>query len=423
MPAVFILCDANNFYASCERVFDAALTGRPVVVLSNNDGCVVARSNEAKALGIGMGVPLFRVRHIVEAHGVRVFSSNYALYADMSQRIMTVLSEFTPEFEVYSIDEAFLRVSVPTAGTLADLGREIQARVYRHTGVPLSVGIAETKTLAKLANHLAKKSDKARGVLDLTRSPHQDYALECTPVREVWGVGPKYARLLKSRGVENARQLRDVELGWARRALTVVGARVVQELRGVSCLPIETCPPPRKSLTHSRSFGRRVESLAGLREAVASFTVRVAEKLRRHGLAAGALTVFAATSRFSKDEPYYANSATVEMAYPTDATPELLERATVCAERVYRAGCRFKSAGVLLTGLVPASPTTIRMYGDERWQRARRLARAVDEINERFGRGTLRYGIVAAPAAGWGTKFEKRSPRYTTNWDEMVGIA
>jgi DNA polymerase V len=433
VTAAFLLCDANDFYASCERVFDASLVGRPVVVLSNNDGCVVARSREARALGVGMGVPVYQVRRVLEAHGARVLSSNYALYADMSQRIMSVLSDFAPEVEVYSIDEAFLRAETAGPGGLAGLGREIQEKVYRHTGVPLSVGIAETKTLAKLANHLAKRSEKARGVVDLTRSPHQTRALERTPVGEVWGIGRSYAKLLGGRGVTNARQLRDVELGWARAAMGVVGARIVQELRGVSCLPLAACPGPRRSLTHSRSFGCAVRSLAELREAVACFTVIAAKKLRKHRLAAGALTVFAATNRFSTPASYYSGSATVEMAYPTDITPELLARASACVERVYREGCEFRKAGVLLTGLVPASPATARMYGEEEWRGARRLMRALDELNEsfrkRFGREAVKYGVACSKAdwrsktgMRWEGKSERCSPRYTTRWGELKTV-
>ena len=434
MEAAFILCDANDFYASCERVFDASLVGRPVVVLSNNDGCVVSRSREARALGVGMGVPVYQARRVIEAHGVRVLSSNYALYADMSRRIMSVLSDFTPELEVYSIDEAFMRVEGARApGALDALGREIRGKVYRHTGVPLSVGIAETKTLAKLANHLAKKSEKARGVLDLTRSPHVERALERTPVGEVWGVGRRHSKLLGARGVENARQLRDVDLGWARAALTVAGARVVEELRGVSCLALESCPRPRRSLTHSRSFGRAVTTPAELREAVGCFTAHAAEKLRRHGLAASALTVFAATNRFSKDAPYHSDSATVEMAYPTDVTAELLARADACAAKVYREGCEFRKAGVLLAGLVPASPATARMYGDAEWQGGRRLMRALDELNEsfdrRFGRRAVAFGVACSerdwkskPERLWEGKSERRSPRYTTRWGELMTV-
>jgi DNA polymerase V len=421
MATIFALCDCNNFYVSCERVFNARLVGRPVVVLSNNDGCVVARSEEARAIGIKMGAPIFQVEQTIGAYGVQVLSSNYALYGDMSNRVMSVLGDFTPEIELYSIDEAFLRVNKPENCSVTDFARKLQERVYRWTGIPLSIGMAETKTLAKLANQLAKRSDKAKGVLDLSRSPYRDYALECTLVERVWGIGRQYRKLLNSRGITNARQLRDVDVRWARQALTVVGARIVEELRGNSCLPIESCPP-RKSLTCSRSFGTMIESLSELREAVASFTIRAAERLRKNQLAAGAITIFAATNRFSKSQPYYTNSVTVEMAYPTDTTPELLERSLACADTLYRDGCRFKSAGVILNGLVPASPMTIRMQDDEKWVKRRRLMQAVDRLNRRMGRDTVRFA-AAGLRQQWKTKFEKRSPRYTTNWSDLATVA
>jgi DNA polymerase V len=422
MATIFALCDCNNFYVSCERLFNARLRGRPVVVLSNNDGCVVARSNEAKAIGIKMGVPLFQVEQMIDAYDVQVLSSNYALYGDISSRVMSVLGDFTPEIELYSIDEAFLCVDIPGNGSLTDFARKMQQKVYKWTGIPLSIGIAETKTLAKLANHLAKQSFKAEGVLDLTRSPFQDHALECTPVQKVWGIGRQYTKLLNGRGITNARQLRDVDTRWARQALTVVGARLVEELRGKSCLPLESCPPAKKSLTCSRSFGQLVESLTGLRAAVATFTIRVAERLRKHQLAAGAITVFVATNRFSKTEPYYTNSMTVEMSYPTDTTLELLERSLSCADKLYRDGCRFKSAGVILSALIPASPMTIRMQDDEKWVKRRRLMQAVDAINRRMGRNTVRFAVEELKQQ-WKTKFEKRSPRYTTNWNELLTVA
>ncbi|MDQ3817128.1 MAG: DUF4113 domain-containing protein [Acidobacteriota bacterium] len=422
MASIFALCDCNNFYVSCERVFNAKLVNRPVVVLSNNDGCIVARSNEAKALGIRMGLPLFQVQHIIDAHDVQVFSSNYALYSDISHRVMSVLGDFTPEIELYSIDEAFLSLEYRTKyGSLTDFGRRIKETVYRWTGIPLSIGMAETKTLAKLANYLAKKSEKAKGVLDLSRSPYQDYALEHTPVGNLWGIGRQYTKLLNSRGIVNAKQLRDVDLRWARKALTVVGARIVEELRGNSCLPLEICPPNRKSLTCSRSFGNLVETLSDLREAIATFTIRVAERLRKHQLAAGAITVFVATNRFAKNETYYSNYATVEMAYPTDTTIELMERATACTERIYQEGRKFKSAGVMLNGLVPASPLTIRMHGDDRWVKSRSLMKAIDRINARMGRDTIKFGASGFKQS-WKTRFEKRSPRYTTNWNEILSV-
>ena len=426
MAAVFALVDCDNFYVSCERVFNAALRGRPVVVLSNNDGCVVSRSDEAKAAGITMGVPVFQAQSLIDRHRVRVFSSNYALYGDMSARVMSVLCDFTPEVEVYSIDEAFL--SLDAAGARgpspAEHAREIQRRVYKWTGLPVTVGLGPTKTLAKLASARARKVPSSGGVLDLTPPDARDEALDATPVEDVWGVGRRYARLLRGRGVETARELCDADLAWVRRAMTVAGARVVEELRGRSCLPLEVCPTPRKSLTVSRSFGRGVETLEELREGVASFTTRAAEKLLKAGLVAGALTVFVSTNRFAPDE-CYADSATVELALPTDATPELLHYAHACCARLYRRGCKFKKAGVTLAALAPASPVTARLYGDRRWQKMRRAARAAAELNARYGPGTVRFGGPPrreAPKPGWLGHCEKRSPRCTTRWDELLTL-
>ncbi|HEV2761697.1 MAG TPA: Y-family DNA polymerase, partial [Pyrinomonadaceae bacterium] len=343
MSSVFALVDCDNFYVSCERVFDATLRGRPVVVLSNNDGCVVSRSEEAKRLGIRMGAPVFQAQDIIRRHGVRVFSSNYALYGDMSARVMCVLGDFTPEVEVYSIDEAFLSVEARGASR-SDYARLIQSKVYKWTGVPVTVGLGRTKTLAKLASTHAKRVPGG-GVLDLTGASELEAALAASPVEDVWGVGRRYAKLLRGRGIGTARELRDADLAWVRRNMTVTGARVVEELRGRSCLPLEVCPPARKSLTVSRSFGRAVETLEELREAVGSFASRAAEKLLKAGLVAGALTVLVATNRFSKED-FYADSATVELAFPTDATAELLAYAYACCARLYRPGLKFKKAGV-----------------------------------------------------------------------------
>jgi DNA polymerase V len=423
MGQAFALVDCNNFYVSCERVFDAGLTRRPVVVLSNNDGCVVARSPEAKALGVTMGVPLFKIRHLVEAHGIKVYSSNYALYGDMSQRVMGVLQSFTPDVEIYSIDEAFMQLAGCRYGSPrvpGELGQEIRERVRHDTGVPVTIGIAETKTLAKLANHLAKNSKKAGGVLDLTNSPHKEVALQRTPVEEIWGVGPAYSKLLKQKGIRTALQLRDVDTRWARQAMTVVGARVVMELRGVSCLPLETCPPSKKSLTCSRSFGKSTPALSDLREAVAYFTTRVAEKLRRGRLAAGVITVFVHTDRFAEGPQYY-NAGTHTLAYPTDSTQELLRCALDALERIFREGYNYRKAGVMLNSLSPSDQLTLRMFRDEKAERFRQVMVAVDQINRRWGRDTVRFA-TANPEGNWRTKVEKRSPRYTTRLQEVMVI-
>jgi DNA polymerase V len=275
------IADANNFYVSCERVFDPKLLGRPTVVLSNNHGCVISRSQEAKALGIGMGTPLFKVRHIVEENDVAVFSSNYALYGDLSLRLADAFHEFTSDVEVYSIDEAFLGLDERPGETFREQGLEIRAKVYKWTGIPCSLGISTTKTLSKVAQRYTKKHAEAQGVLDLTDPADQTAVLDETPVGDVWGVGPAYAKLLKGRGIETARQLRDADRRWVRQRMTVVGARIVEELRGVSCLPLERCPQGRKSVTCSRSFGERVESFEELRAAVAVYMTKAAERLRR----------------------------------------------------------------------------------------------------------------------------------------------
>lgn len=423
MGAVFALIDCNNFYASCERVFDPKLLGRPVIVLSNNDGCVVARSKEAKALGVTMGVPLFQIQHLVDAYDIQVYSSNYALYADMSLRVMTALKEFTDEVEVYSIDEAFINLEscMKVVGckyeSYHELGVVIREKLLKWTGIPVTVGIAKTKTLAKVANSIAKNSEKAQGVLDLTDSPYLDIALERTPVEKVWGVGPAYSKLLLTRGIMTAKELREADTGWARKAMTVVGARIVMELRGISCLPLEVCPPPRKSVTVSRSFPQDIESLEEIREAVSVFVTRAAEKMRRGELAASAVTVFIETSHFDKDNRY-TNSATVEMIYPSDSTQELLKHAGEALSRIYREGYGYRRAGVLFTGLVPASQLTGRLFDNETLEKFRRIMPVVDMLNRKYGRDTVRWAR-AKPEGRWKTRAAMTSPRYTTRLTDV----
>jgi DNA polymerase V len=420
MSTAIALVDANNFYVSCERVFAPRLLGRPVVVLSNNDGCVIARSDEAKALGIKMGAPLFKTQHLVEAHDVAVYSSNYCLYGDMSQRVMGALQEFTPEVEIYSIDEAFMSLDAGSASTMLARGLEIKEKVRQWTGIPVSVGISQTKTLAKVANRAAKKSPGAQGVLDLMDFCDQTRMLDDTPVGDVWGVGPSYTKLLKAAGITTARRLRDADRRWVRQRMTVAGARIVEELRGVRCIALEQCPAQKKSITCSRSFGRLVESHEELREAVAVYMTRAAEKLRRAKLAAGVVTVFINTSRFSP-EPQYGNSATCELACSTDATDELLGWALHGLEKIFRGGYRYKKAGVMLNRLIPADRQSKRLFGDADYERSRRVMKAVDEINAWYGHDTVRFG-VARPDAPWKTKFLRRSPRYTTRLKEVLSI-
>jgi DNA polymerase V len=422
MPAVAIaLVDCNNFYVSCERVFAPKLMGRPVVVLSNNDGCIIARSEEAKTLGIKMGAPLFKIEHVVEAYGVAVYSSNYSLYGDLSQRVMGALHEFTPEVEVYSIDEAFMELQVGDGQTLSARAAQVREQVRRWTGIPVSIGIAPTKTLAKIANRVVKQTPGTQGVLDLTGLPEQTSVLEEMPVEEVWGVGPAYSKLLRKAGVETARKLRDADRRWVRQRMTVVGARIVEELRGISCLPIEQCPPAKKSITCSCSFGVLVESPGEMREAVAVYMTRAAERLRKHGLAAGVVTIFINTNRFGEG-PQYANSATYELAFPTDVTDELLEWSLRGLEKIFRDGYMYKKAGVILSHLRPSDQLTLRLFGACGYERSRRVMKAMDEINARHGRDTVRFG-VADPAGRWKTKALRRSRQYTTQLSDVLRIA
>lgn len=367
-----------------------------------------------------MGAPLFKIQRLVEAHDIEVYSSNYALYGDMSQRVMSVLREFTPAVEIYSIDEAFMDLAGIKCESYTALGRMIRERVYKYTRVPVSVGIAETKTLAKVAASIAKGSAKASGVLDLTKSPYQEVALARTPVEKVWGVGPAYAKLLRERGITTALELRDADTGWARRAMTVVGARVVMELRGVSCLPLEICPRPRKSVTVSRSFPVEVEALSELREAVAVFASRAAEKLRRDKLAASAVTVFIETNRFDK-ESHYSDSATLELIYPTDNTQEFIKHALEALERIFRQGYGYRRAGVLFSGLVPADQITGRLFDTETLEKYRRVMPVVDRLNAKYGPGTVRFAVARA-GGPWQTKIARRSPRYTTRLAEVMLI-
>jgi DNA polymerase V len=417
MPPIFALVDCNNFYASCERVFSPRLNGQPIVVLSNNDGCVVARSNEAKALGIGMGVPEFQIRPLLRAHHVQVFSSNYTLYGDMSQRVMETLEQLCPDLEVYSIDEAFLSLSGFTSRNLTEYGRTIRATVKQWTGIPVSVGIAETKTLAKLANRVAKRTPDTDGVFDLLACPERDSLLGRIPVADVWGIGPNHARLLNQRGITTVLQLCEADDQWIRTRMGIVGLRLVMELRGVSCLDLDQCPAPKQSLTCSRAFGTLIDTLAEMEEAVSVYTTRVAEKLRRERLAATALTVCLTTNEF-KEGPQYSNALTLTLPIVTDSTADLIRCALQGILAIYRDGYRYKKAGVMLTGLVPASQIQTDLYDYQDRGKSKRLMSALDAINDRWGAGTLQYASSGITKA-WKTQFHRRSPAYTTDWNAL----
>lgn len=418
--SIVALVDCNNFYVSCERVFNPMLEGVPTVVLSNNDGCVVARSEEAKALGIRMTVPLFKIKDLVKVHNVQALSSNYTLYGDMSARVMEILSQFTPEREQYSIDESFLNLTGLPCPDLTEYGREMRATVRACTGIPVSVGIAETKTLAKVANRLAKKSRKAGGTLNLVGSPYVEEALKRTAVEDVWGVGPQYAKLLRRHRIENALQLRDAPDAWVKQHMTIVGLRMVHELRGIPCIPLELAPPPKKGLCVSRSFGHPIETLVEMEEAVATYAARATGKVRKEKRAATSLVITLETNPFKPAEPQYFNSYLLEFPTPTQSTPEVIHMALEALRKIFRPGYKYKRAGVLFPELVPEDQVQASLFDLVDRDRSRTLMTAVDQVQKKQGRNILAF--AAQGSQRWQTRFEHRTPRYTTRWDELLRV-
>lgn len=418
MVSAFALIDCNNFYVSAERVFNPKLHKKPVVVLSNNDGCIISRSDEAKETGVKMGAPLFKVQNLLDENNVEIFSSNYELYGDMSARVMATLREFSPAVEVYSIDEAFLGFDTER-DNLDKTSWEIYKEIKKRTGIPVSVGIAETKTLAKLANRFARK-EKA-GVLNFYCSSSVKDYLKNTPVSDLWGIGRRTVVKLENYGVKNALQLREMDLCAARKLLSVVGARIVLELRGTSCLPLESVPPPKRSIACTRSFGQAVENYEVLREAVLFFLTRAAEKLRKHDLAANAVTVFIGTDKFNPQPEYCSTSETYCSIYPSDINYELQKWAIFCLDKIFRKNFSYRKAGVILSGLVSSDELTERIFDEKKWERFRFVMKAIDEVNKKFGRDTVRFGQPLLNNV-WRGKSEWRSCRYTTRFDEILKV-
>jgi DNA polymerase V len=416
MP-VYALVDCNSFYASCERVFRPELTDRPVVVLSNNDGCIVARSAEAKALGIPMGQPVFQCESLLRRHDVAVFSSNYALYGDMSARVMDTLAAFSPAMEVYSIDEAFLDLAgTPDAVALA---RRMRETVRRFTGIPVSVGIGPTKTLAKLANRLAKKDASLGGVMNLCGRADMDDVLAGAAVEDVWGIGRRHAAWLRGCGAATALDFSRLPREMVRRKMTVTGLATLLELQGVSCLDLEMAPAPPKSVVASRSFGHPVTQVGEMREAVAFHAVRAAGRLRGRGCVAGNILVFVQTNRFIAGEPQYAVSDTAAFAAPTADTREIIRLGLAVLERIFKPQFRYKKAGVMLFGVEPAASrrgSLLEAPADA--ARSRALMQVVDAVNARHGRDAVTFA-ASGVARPWRMRQAHRSPRYTTVWDEI----
>jgi DNA polymerase V len=412
---VFALVDCQSFYCSCESVFEPRLWKIPLVVLSNNDGNVVALNEPAKLLGVPRGEAFFKVRHLVDAGKLVARSSNYTLYGDLSVRTMATLSCFGST-ETYSIDEAFLDMGHVAFEERNDFAEQIRHTIHQHIGIPTRVGIGSTKTLAKLANHLAKKHS---GIFDFTAIDNIEQILATLPATAVWGIGPRWGKALAANSINTALQLRDADRFWIRKRLGVVGLRTVLELQGISCLPIEQCPPARRSICVSRSFGKCVRSVVELKEAVATFTAQAAHKLRKQGLAAGALSVFVSSSRY-KDN-YFSNSASFQLLSVTAHTPKLMAPALLLADRLWRDDITFAKAGVILSGLTESAAIQLNLF--ESYQtgidlQERHLMETVDAVNTRYSQGSLRLGAQGIDQP-WKTRAGFLSPRYTTRWAEL----
>ena len=424
---IVALVDADNFYVSVERIFDATLKGKPVVVLSSNDGNVIARSVEAKALGIKMGTPAFQLRTLLKEQNIVQISSNFSLYGDISSRFMKALTLFSPRVESYSIDEAFLDLSHVPPEQFCEYGLRICATVLQYVGIPISIGIASTKVLAKLSTEMVKKHPEYQGVFDMTHLSQDEYDgfLSSISIEDIWGIGAKsVAKLQMQKRIFTAKQLRDTDLVWIRRVLKVVGVRIVLELRGISCIPLETTAKPKQGIMASQSFGRPVQSLVELEEAIALYTGLAAVKLRKQQSQASHVSVFLHTNFFHRGQPQYAKSTSRTLAFPTAFTPDLVAAALVCIRDIYKTGYQFKKAGVYLTHITPQQVVQADLFGifsfDEH-ERELRLMEAIDQINAFWGRTTVFYGAVGLKRE-WQMKQRHKSPHYTTKWSEVLTL-
>ncbi len=380
------LVDCNSFYVSCERLFNPKIRKMPVVVLSNNDGCIISRSNEAKSLGIKMGEPYFKAKDIITKNNVQVFSSNYSLYGDLSRRVMRTLKRFNSDIEVYSIDEAFMDLSNFSDKEVEEVGKEIRNTVLKWTGIPTSIGIAKTKTLSKIANHIAKK--KKSGVTSLIGIENIDPILEKVEINDVWGVGRQLTKFYQKNGIYNAKQLKNKSNTWIKKCSNVLSSRTAMELRGIPCIDLETTQTKRKSCVVSRSFGKRVENFQELKEAVASYCLNASEKIRSESLVAKAITVFVRTSPFQRSFGYYSNSKTIDFPIATNNSMETVKAAVSILQNIFKNGYRYQKAGVMLTGLSNAEDKK-NLFSSDKDEKIKRLMRSIDNTNYRYGRSTL----------------------------------
>ena len=412
------LADCNNFYASCERVFRPELEGKPVVVLSNNDGCIIARSNESKALGFKMGEPAFKIKQKIAKYNVNVFSTNFTLYGDLSKRVMSILREESNNIEIYSIDEAFMDFS--DIGAYEEKAILLRAKVKQWTGIPISIGIAKTKVLAKLANHIAKKHC-VNGVFVLEGEDLLRRALNYFPVEDVWGVGSKTAKFLNQRGIKTALQLAHSDESWIKRNLSISGLKLVKELKGIPCFPLNDTPPPKKNICTSRSFGSEVNSLSELKESVSSFASMCASKLRRQKSVAKRVSVFIYTNPFKLNRKQYNGYQVLELPTATNDTLEIVQIALKGLKLIYREDCIYKKAGVIVHLTSPESQLQLSIFDKIDRLKRKNLMTAYDNINDRMGADTVRL-TVQGQDRKWKMKQEQLSPCYTTRMTEILEV-
>ncbi len=414
---MFALVDGNNFYVSCERVFQPKLEGRPVVVLSNNDGCIISRSNEAKKLGFKMAEPVFKRKELIEQHKVAVFSSNYSLYGDMSQRMMDTLAVFAPQIEVYSIDEAFLDLEGVKAN-LDELAKLLKYTVHKNVGIPVGVGIAASKSLAKIANKIAKKNE-GTFVIDSERA--RDWALRNTPIEDVWGIGRQYSAKLAKSGIKTAHDFTQFDEQWVHRHYTVQGHRLWQELMGISCIPIETLMQPKKNIATTRAFGKKLSDIRIVEEAVATHAVRCAEKLRRQRSVAQYVMVFIHTDPFSENERYVSKNITYTLPLASNTNSAMASAAVKGLKQIFEPGLLYKKAGVIVSGISSEMHVQGSLFDSGFDLRHKQLSQVSDRINSRYGRDFLKLGIQGA-RHDWKLRQERLSGRYTTCWDEIMKV-
>ena len=416
---MFALIDCNNFYASCERVFAPHLNGKPLVVLSNNDGCAIARSNEAKALGIPMGAPAFEFEQLFRKHKVHVFSANFSLYGNMSKRIMRILSEYSPEIEIYSIDEAFLKLKGFECFNLLDYGYAIRKRVTQGTGIPISVGIAPTKALSKVANRIAKKYVQTGGVYLIDTEEKRIKALKWLAIEDVWGIGRRYALRLREQGVQTAYDFTQLSDAWVQKQFSIVGLRLKRDLSGVPTLDLEDIQA-KKNIATTRSFEKNITKIEDLKERIATFAVSCSEKLRKQKSCCKMLMVFLRTNGFRKDLPQYSRSSIIKLPFPSNSSIELVEFACIALESIFVAGYSYKKAGVLIMDFIPENQVQLSLFENSNPKHGS-LMQVIDKVNNRFGQQKIRLSIQDQKRV-WKMKQEKLSPCYTTRIQDIITI-